>query len=56
MITLLLAAALLFSLCAPAMAETTTVKFWTHQNNAWNEDWQRIIDEFEAVNPDIKIE
>lgn len=56
LVTLLLAAALLLSLCAPAMAETTTVKFWTHQNVAWNESYEGLIADFEAANPDIKIE
>jgi len=53
---LLLAAALLLALCAPAMAETTTVKFWTHQNVAWNQSYEGLIADFEAANPDIKIE
>lgn len=39
-----------------ASAETTTVKFWTHQNTAWNAAWEELITEFEAANPDIKIE
>lgn len=56
LVTLLLAAALLLSLCVPAMAETTTVKFWTHQNVAWNESYEGLIADFEAANPDIKIE
>ena len=56
LVTLLLAAALLLSVCVPAMAETTTVKFWTHQNVAWNQSYEGLIADFEAANPDIKIE
>ena len=56
LVTLLLAAALLLMLCVPAMAETTTVKVWSHQNEAWNESYEGLIADFEAANPDIKIE
>ncbi len=55
LLTLMLAAALLLMLCVPAMAETT-VKFWTHQNDAWNASYEGLIADFEAANPDIKIE
>ena len=56
LVSLVLALLLAASLCAPAFAEQTVVKFWTHQNNAWNADWELIISEFEAANPDIRIE
>ena len=56
LVALLLTAALLLGLSATAMAETTTVKFWTHQNVAWNESYEGLIKDFEAANPDIKIE
>lgn len=55
--SLLLVALLLSSLLAGASAaEVTTVKFWTHQNMAWNASYERVIEAFEAENPDIKIE
>lgn len=57
LVTLALALALALSLCIPAAnAATTTVKFWSHLNNAWNENYKELIAEFEALNPDIKIE
>ena len=56
LLTLLLAAAMLLSICAPAMAETTTVKIWSHQNVAWDESFQGLIDDFMAANPDINVE
>jgi len=39
-----------------ASAEQTVVKFWTHINGAWNASYEGMIAEFEAANPDIKIE
>lgn len=55
--TLILALSMVLGLCAPAaMAETTTVRFWTHMNTAWNDSYKELITEFEAANPDIKIE
>lgn len=55
--TLILALSMVLGLCAPAaMAETTTVRFWTHMNTAWNDSYKELIAEFEAANPDIKIE
>lgn len=55
--SLLLAALMLCSLAVSASAEeVTTVKFWSHYNLAWNASYEKIIDEFEAANPDIKIE
>lgn len=57
LVTLFLAMLLVASMLAPtAMAETTTVKFWSHVNQAWNESWRELIADFEALNPDIKIE
>lgn len=57
LVTLILALTLALGLCIPAAnAETTTVKFWTHLNNAWNDNYKELIAEFEAQNPDIKIE
>ena len=56
LVTLILALTLALGLCIPAAnAETTTVKFWTHLNNAWNDNYKELIAEFEAQNPDIKI-
>ena len=41
----------------PALGESvTTVKFWTHINEAWNASYEGLIAEFEAANPDIKID
>ena len=39
-----------------ASAEQTVVQFWTHQNTAWNESYEVIIEKFQAENPDIVIE
>ncbi len=56
-LSLLMALVLMLALIAiPASAETTTVKFWTHQNPAWNASYERIIEAFHAEFPDIKIE
>lgn len=56
-LALMLVAMLMLSVCVvTASAETTTVKFWTHQNTAWNAAWEELITEFEAANPDIDIE
>jgi len=33
----------------------TTLTFWTHIDNVWNEQQDKIIAEFEAANPDIVI-
>lgn len=48
----------LFVLCLlPGLAGAETiVKFWTHQNAAWNASYEGLIAEFEAAYPDIKIE
>jgi len=57
LVTLMLAVLLIASMLAPAaMAEQTTVKFWSHVNVAWNDSWKALIADFEAANPDIKIE
>ena len=56
LVTLVLALVLLMSMCAPAFAEQQVVTFWSHQNVAWNADWEALIAEFEAQNPDIRIE
>ena len=56
LLTLLLATAMLLGICAPAMAETTTVKIWSHQNVAWDESFQGLIDDFQVANPEIKVE
>ncbi len=41
---------------ASASGEPTVVKFWTHVNGAWNASYEGLIAEFEAANPDVKIE
>ena len=56
LVTLVLALALMLSLCIPASAEQQVVTFWSHQNVAWNASWEELIAEFEAQNPDIRIE
>lgn len=56
LVTLVLALALVMSMCISASAEQQVVKFWSHQNVAWNESWEALIDAFEAENPDITIE
>lgn len=57
MLALLLTALLLSTFVGGAsVAEQTVVKFWTHQNIAWNASYELLIAEFEAANPDIKIE
>ena len=54
--SVLLIAAMLLTCCVPAMAETTTVKFWTHMNEGWNASYRELIEEFEAEYPEIHIE
>lgn len=56
LVTLVLALALMLSLCIPTSAEQQVVTFWSHQNVAWNASWEELIAEFEAQNPDIRIE
>ena len=53
--SVLLAVLLLCTLTVGASAQTT-VKFWAHQNLAWNASYEGLIAEFEAANPDITIE
>lgn len=36
-------------------SDQTVLTFWGHQNEPWNASYQRIAAEFEAENPDIKI-
>lgn len=54
LLALLLTALMLCTVALAASAET--VKFWTHQNLAWNASYETLIAEFEAANPDITIE
>lgn len=39
----------------PSDSNQTVLTFWGHQNEPWNASYQRIAAEFEAENPDIKI-
>ncbi|MEG0640907.1 MAG: extracellular solute-binding protein [Clostridia bacterium] len=54
-LSLLLALVLMLSVTVTASAQEV-VKFWTHTNNAWNASYEELIAEFEAANPEIKIE
>lgn len=47
---------LMLALGAAGASAETVVKFWTHQNLAWNASYEALIAEFEAAHPDIKIE
>lgn len=35
--------------------DKTTLTFWGHQNDAWNESYRKVAEKFEKENPDIKI-
>lgn len=39
-----------------AAGNTTTVQFWGHVNEAWNQSHQDTIDRFNASQPDIRVE
>ena len=39
----------------PAFAETTKLVIWGHQEEVWNNNYQKIADDFMAENPDIQI-
>ena len=56
LLALLLVALLVCGLTVSASAEQTVVKFWGHHNEAWPESYKILIAEFEAANPDIKVE
>ena len=36
-----------------ASAETTKLVIWGHQEEVWNNNYQKIADDFMAENPDI---
>jgi len=55
-VSLLLAFLMVCGFTAAASAEQTVVKFWSHVNGAWNASYEGLIVEFEAANPDIRIE
>ena len=44
-----------FALSASA-EEPTVVKFWSHINQAWNASYEELVAEFNAANPDIRVE
>ena len=57
LLSLVLAALMICGLVVSAAAEEpTVVKFWGHHNEAWPESYKILIAEFEAANPDIKVE
>jgi len=56
LLSMLLAVLMVCGLGLSASAEQTVVKFWSHINGAWNASYEGLIAEFEAANPDIKIE
>jgi len=57
LISLLLVGLMLCGLMLSASAEAPTViKFWSHINEPWNDSYTALIAEFEAANPDIKVE
>lgn len=56
LLALAMALVLAMSVVTVGASAQTVVKFWTHQNTAWNESYEGLIAEFEAANPDIKIE
>jgi multiple sugar transport system substrate-binding protein len=47
---------LMLALSAVGASAETVVRFWTHQNLAWNASYEALIADFEAAYPDIKIE
>jgi multiple sugar transport system substrate-binding protein len=36
--------------------DAVTIRMWAHQNNAFNEGYQALIDEYQAANPGVTIE
>ncbi|MCL1854693.1 MAG: extracellular solute-binding protein [Clostridia bacterium] len=57
LLSLLLTALMICGLVLGASAEEpTVVKFWSHHNAAWNSSYEGLIAEFEAANPDVKVE
>jgi len=58
LLALLMVLTLVMGLCITSVSaqEQTVVRFWSHQNTAWNNSYTELIAEFEAENPDIKIE
>lgn len=53
---LFLSLLLMVSLLPSIASGAETVKFWVHVNEAWNASYEVLIAEFEAANPDIKID
>lgn len=55
LVILVLVATLALGLVTQA-SSAVTIKFWTHQNTAWNESYKGLIAEYEAAHPDVNIE
>ena len=55
LLSLVLALGMLGSLCAPALAEETTLEVWYALSGTSGEAFLSIVDDFNAQNPDVKV-